>query len=421
MATSSNAFSTANPHALACILEASETRSIISATDIFDAQGIKLWAARQPVTADLQRRLADRKLREPLESCLIAEDGVSPKVLCTALAALADGDSAINLVVKPHLARLLREAAQLEIQPAAQLLLTAAQTARTTLFDHAVAAMALNGALTAAAGGDTPAVRSAMLAGLLHDLGEVYIAPQFGEADADRELDFVSYQQLVVHPHVGYLLIRQLTQYPSVIAQAVAEHHEHLDGSGYPRALQATEISPQGRLLAVTEATLNALRSPYARLLHASVALRAVPGEYDSGWIGQISSLAALQGAAPAVMETPDIQARLDAIEQLLIGAEHAATSLNAQPTSSALHGAMELATFLIGRVRTGWNECGLWGHPAPTAANAAEIEAIEDELYRRLRGVQRAVMLRAGSLPEADASTLSTFCDGLVMGCGAD
>jgi HD domain len=415
--SSSSAFTTANPHALACILEAAETRSIISATDIFDAQGIKLWAARQPVSAELQRRLADRKLREPLEACLIAEDGVSPKILCEALVALADRGGALMPVITPHLARLLRDVANLTLQPAVQLLLTAAQESRPALFDHAVAAMALNGALTASAGGDTAALQVALLSGLLHDLGEVYIAPHFGEADADRELDFVSYQQLVVHPHVGHLLIKQLTHYPSAIAQAVAEHHEHLDGSGYPKALRDPEISAHGRLLAVTEATLNALRDPYARLLHASVALRAVPGEYDPAWVGQISTLAQAQGGTPAVMELTDLEARLGAIERLLIGAEHAAAALSSQPTSPALHGAMTLATFLLGRVRTGWNESGMWGTPTPNSANAAEVEAIEDELYRRLRGVQRAVMLRAGSLPGAEAAELTAFCDGLLMG----
>jgi HD-GYP domain-containing protein (c-di-GMP phosphodiesterase class II) len=65
-----------------------------------------------------------------------------------------------------------------------------------------------------------------MLCGLTHDLGEMYIASAHGEADADRALDFVSYQQLVVHPHVGSLLISQLTNYPASMARAVAEHHE---------------------------------------------------------------------------------------------------------------------------------------------------------------------------------------------------
>jgi HD-GYP domain-containing protein (c-di-GMP phosphodiesterase class II) len=67
-------------------------------------------------------------------------------------------------------------------------------------------------------------------------------------------LDFVSYQQLVVHPHVGQLLLSQLTNYPARRWRApMAEHHERLDGSGYPHALQARRVSPLGRLLAVTE------------------------------------------------------------------------------------------------------------------------------------------------------------------------
>lgn len=63
--------------------------------------------------------------------------------------------------------------------------------------------MALNGGLVAGHGGDTPDIRLAMLCGLLHDIGEMYIEPQHGELEADRELDFISYQQLLVHPHVG--------------------------------------------------------------------------------------------------------------------------------------------------------------------------------------------------------------------------
>ena len=62
------AFHTTNPHALAVILEASETRSIMASEDIFDLKGIKLWAKNQPVTADLQRKLMDRALQRPLET-----------------------------------------------------------------------------------------------------------------------------------------------------------------------------------------------------------------------------------------------------------------------------------------------------------------------------------------------------------------
>ena len=152
---SASAFSSANPHALATILEASETRRIIAATDIFDLAGTKLWARNQPVSAELQRKLLDRKLREPLEACLVAEDGVTSASLGAALAELIERDGRLAPLLRPQASRLLREVTHLHLHPVAQLLLSAAQAARTETFEHAVAAMALSGALMAQQGGQT--------------------------------------------------------------------------------------------------------------------------------------------------------------------------------------------------------------------------------------------------------------------------
>jgi len=412
-----NAFGSANPHALACILEASETRRIIAATDIYDISGMKLWASNQPVSASLQRKLLDRQLRKPLESCLVAEDGVNVVTLANALQALLQGPSPLAPVLRAHGARLMKEVVHLPLHPVAQLLLTAAESARPESFEHAIAAMGLTGALVASGGGDTAAIRLAMLAGLLHDLGEMYIAPRHGEAEADRELDFESYQQLVVHPHVGSLLVSQLTDYPSAIARAVAEHHERLDGSGYPHALAGDKVSPLGKLLSVVEAALNAVRSPFSNLLRASVALRAVPGEFDLRWVGRISRVAAAQPPAQPAMEHADIAARLDALGELLSAAELDVDALAAQPGRPGTRKALELPRYLLSRLRAGWNESGLWSASAMTSGDPAEIEALEDEIYFRLRAVQRATLLNAGQLPAAEKAQLAELCESLSMG----
>lgn len=417
LSTGDNAFGTANSHALTTILEASETKSIIAATDIFDISGIKLWASSQPVSAALQRKLLDRQLRQPLESCLIAEDGVTAATLAQALRELVQSKSPLAPMLRPHGERLAREALQLTLHPAAQLLLTASQAARPQSFDHAVAAMALNGSLMVEGGGDTPEIRQAMLCGLLHDLGEMYIDPSHGEAEADRDLDFVSYQQLVVHPHIGYLLVAQLTHYPSAVARAIAEHHERLDGSGYPHALHGDKMSRLGRLLAVTEAALNAVRSPFDHLLHASVALRAVPGEFDLHWVGKVSQAACAQPPHKAAMEPGDIQARLAALSDVLTAAESNVSALAAQATLPAMQRALGLSQFLLGRLRAGWNESGMWNPRAMVSSDAAEVEAVEDELYFRLRGVQRATLLLAGQLPPEEAAALGALCDSFAMG----
>ena len=410
-------FTSAIPHALAAILQASETRRIIAATDIFDLAGTKLWARDQPVSAALQRKLLDRQLRQPLESCLVAEDGVTSLTLVEATQALVNGDSALAPLLRPHASRLVREAAHLPLHPVVRLLLTAAQSARPQSYAHALSAMVLNGALMAGHGGDTPQIRLAMLCGLLHDIGEMYIDPLHGELEADRELDFTSYQQLVVHPHVGQLLLTQLTNYPGTVSRAVAEHHERLDGSGYPHARHGDSLSPQGRLLAVTEGVLGALRSSHDHLLHASVALRAVPGEFDLHWVGQISRAAGAQAPRQAVMEAGDIQARLEALSEVLGKAESRVSQAAGQATLPALQSALGLSKFLLTRLRAGWNESGLWNPQALVSADAAEVEALEDELYFRLRGVQRATLLLAGTLPAHEAAALAELCDSLAMG----
>jgi hypothetical protein len=278
--------------------------------------------------------------------------------------------------------------------------------------------MALNGALMAASGGDVASIRLAMLCGLTHDLGEMYIASAHGEADADRALDFVSYQQLVVHPHVGSLLISQLTNYPASLARAVAEHHERMDGSGYPHAIESDRFSPLGRLLAVTEATLSAVRSPYDTLLRASVALRAVPGEFDQHWMGRVTQAASALAPQASVMELSEVHSRLVALGGLLTAAETKVAAVAGRADLLPMKKALGLAQFLISRLRAGWNESGMWNTVGALAsADAAEVEALEDELYFRLRGVQRATLLAAGKLPPEEAAVLDEVCGSLAMG----
>jgi HD domain len=407
-------FTTVNPHALATILEASQTKSIIASRDIFDISGTKLWARDQPVSSALQRKLLDRQLRNPIESCLLAEDGVTPQALLLCTEALLARDTPLVGLLRPHASRIVAEVANLPLHAVAQLLLTAGQASRPESFDHAVQAMALAGALMIGHGGSTAELRVAMLAGLLHDLGEMYIDPRYGEADAERKLDFQSYQHLVVHPHVGQLLLSQLTDYPAAMARAIAEHHERLDGSGYPHALQRESVSPLGRLLAVTEATLGVLRGERPELARASIALRVVPGEFDLAWVGGIAAAAKAQPAMAGQLDAPEVQARQVRLDAALQAAQFRAEALLPMAEAPALRDAIALTLHLLGRLRTGWYASGLWASEGLTPQLAAEVEAIEDELFFRLNAIERAAHLRAGALPPADADRLDLLCDSL-------
>lgn len=412
----SAAFNTANPHALATILEASETRSIIAASDIFDINGMMLWARNQPVSHDLQRKLMDRSLQKPLETCLMAEDGITPKRLKDALMMLIDGEGVLTPLLRPHANALLTGVGDVRLHPVAQLLLSAVEAARPASYHHALHAMAMAGAIMDARRADRHAIALAMTAGLLHDVGEMYISPEFGEADAANTLEVETYRQLVVHPHIGQLLLSQLTDYPKDVVRAVAEHHERLDGSGYPYRLTGDRLSELGKLLSATEEALAALRIPGATLHHASVALRVVPGEFDEHLAGPLAAAARVVAPLQARQSAEDLMHALSQLDFSLQGAMNRLTLMLPEQPSENLQRAAQLCHHLLHKLRQGWNESGLWGPSAIGIDQIGEAEAVQDALRARLAQIERMARLTAGSLSADEQDSLDAFCAALVM-----
>lgn len=422
-ATSSPAvdFRSANPHALETILAASETRSIIAARDIVDLKGVKLWARDQPVSRALQERLLDRGLKDPLETSLRAKDGVDHALLARELARRMNGPLAALL--QPVAPALMSALPTVPLHPVAQLLLSAAQSARPVAFAHAVDAMALAGAMALARRAPAVVVSGAMTAGLLHDIGEIYMSPEYGEADIGATLDVDQYRQLVVHPHIGQLLLAQLTDTRPDVVRAVAEHHEHLDGSGFPQCLQGPALSPLGRLVGAAEAALLALREPGATLQHASVAVRVVPGEFDEHMVGPLVAAAHRAAAGQPLPAPTRLRDDLAHLDLALQAALNHLDALQPDPDSldpadegqQGLARATHLARHLLLRLRAGWNESGLWSAAALDGEVAAEAAAVQDALRWRLRAIERAARLSAGPVQGDAADTLDEVCAGLV------
>lgn len=168
-----------------------------------------------------------------------------------------------------------------------------------------------------------------------------------------------------------------------------------MDGSGYAHGLRREALSPLGRLLAVAEVALGALRGELAHLAHVSVALRAQP-------------------LPSASRHTEEVQLRLARLDAALETSYDSAGALAADAESPALKGALALAQYLLGRLRTGWYASGLWSSHSVSDQDAAEVESVEDELFFRLRSIERATRLSAGELQGTDARRLGQLCEGL-------
>lgn len=410
----------ANPDALNAIIKASETYSIVASQDIVDVQGLKLWSQGQPVSSALQQRLLDRKLRHPLEACLAAEDGVTLFSLHADLQACLNQDAPLSRALRPWAPVLLAQVKQLPLHSVAQLLLTAAMATRPSSLPHAVEAMALAGAMASGSGlSSLVDVRQAMLGGLLHDIGEVYIQPQY--LTSPGPLDLIGHKYLIVHPRVAQMLLSKTTDYPQTLCRAIGEHHERLDGSGYPARLLEPGISSLGRLLAIVEMTLGIMRTSRAPLTHADFALRVVPGEFDPAWTSFICHVARVaREHLPTSTAQPDTgeASPLQRIDQRTAQAQQLAETLKAQGRTGPILEIVDTALIRLNRLRQVWSALGLWG-ANPLDLNPRELFELElasQELQQRLSLLQRECLLLGERLGELERMCLEPLWRGILV-----
>jgi PAS domain S-box-containing protein len=88
------------------------------------------------------------------------------------------------------------------------------------------------------------------LAGLIHDLGKISVPAEI--LNRPGELNQIEFELVKCHPQTGYDIIKDIP-FPLPIAQMVLQHHERLDGSGYPQQLRGDQILLESKILAVAD------------------------------------------------------------------------------------------------------------------------------------------------------------------------
>ena len=104
-------------------------------------------------------------------------------------------------------------------------------------------------------------IESILLAARVHDIGKIYVPAEI--LCKTGSLDETEYSLVKTHVQRGYDTLRTI-DFPWPIAQIILQHHERLDGSGYPNGLKQGEILLEARLIGVAD-TLDAMSThrPY--------------------------------------------------------------------------------------------------------------------------------------------------------------
>jgi len=107
-------------------------------------------------------------------------------------------------------------------------------------------------AIAAKMGLDAERIEGLRIAALLHDVGKIRIPVSILNRTGqllDAELEVIK-----VHPQISFEILKNIP-FPWPCARMVLEHHERLDGRGYPQGLKAHEILQESKILAVADVT----------------------------------------------------------------------------------------------------------------------------------------------------------------------
>jgi len=112
------------------------------------------------------------------------------------------------------------------------------------------------------------------MAGVIHDVGKISIPTEI--LSKPGKLTELEFSLIKTHSKIGFDILKEI-EFPWPIAQVVYQHHERMDGSGYPQGLSGEKILLEARIMCVAD-VVEAMAShrPYRAALGIDVALKEI-------------------------------------------------------------------------------------------------------------------------------------------------
>jgi HD-GYP domain-containing protein (c-di-GMP phosphodiesterase class II) len=388
---------TADGHYMKAVAEVGDSRRLIVVHPIYSATGIKLLDSGAALSSRTVERLVGHRLAAPLEQSVAAEEALQPAAIVARARELADANPLLARVVAGAggaADRLWSRLAGAPLPASVLFRLTVAREKFAALYDHSLRAAAT--ALAIGTGARLPDRELALLAtaGLMHDFGMLHADP--ARFDNDQPLDPAGRRQLRAHPLTGMLIAQREPQLNPAIATAILQHHERLDGSGYPSAPGAEHITRLARILMLVELVLAVAEHDTALPeLRLSLMLRANHRSFDRSLVSVL--LAALPGVASGDAVDSDARAAVDRLSHLCTSWKAAAAAAK----TGAQGPIVEYIETRLARLRRLLAEAGIQpaaGLPDEIAADPAalaELGGLAREALWHVRQIASDLTLR--------------------------
>ncbi len=222
--------------------------------DIYSHTGIKLVGAGTHIGSSHHEKLLRHKLLPSLDHALGIENAVSSPSLMEAARVLLEVSGACPAFMReslPERPALMDVLAQIPLPPPIAFKLTVMRETQADLFHRSLFISLVCAHAGMRLGLEEQQVIRLATAALLHDIGLMHVDPQL--LAPEHRMTDLERRHLYTHPITAWLILKNCQEYSPEVLQGVLQHHERLDGSGYPSGLQTEDTGLFGRLIGMAE------------------------------------------------------------------------------------------------------------------------------------------------------------------------
>jgi len=397
-------------HYLKTVTELGDGRKVLAIRDVFSTQGLKLVNRGAQFNSALYQRLLAHKLTPRLDDCLSTEDSITHATLAedAALligceeslrrmrAALPDGDALIDVLSK------------IPLKPQIAFKLSVMRTQRKELFQRSLYVTLVSIYIGMQAGLEERSLVNLATAALVHDIGLLHVDPRLLERSYRMTRE--ERQHLFAHPITAWMILREDPDYAGEIAEAVLQHHERLDGSGYPQGLVGESFGLPGQIITIAEVVASHFGkediSLYPARLETMLKLNA--RRYGRQLIGHLKVFYAFEATSSSQLQEQDkhgIARQLERFNEIFKAWETLRTISTGEPMSDFIHDRMQALKIEV--LDAGLNYdmaeetlAGLLEDPE----SAAHLSVLLDETLFQVDAIVREFRRRWPKAEETDA-----------------
>ena len=249
----------------------SESHAVIASEDICNSQGQLVIPKGQVIDAKASEKIVKFKLLRPIEQSISIENELDAQSLFHAIL--------IFIQSNPHFTEIYEQQDIAEqIKACCSLLcqhdllrqkLTVLSVQLPQIFDQGIFCAWFTVATAMYKQRKLNDIANHFIAAMCHDVGLLHIDPDI--IQKKKPLSNEEWRQIQSHPIISHKILTSIKNLDKSIAIAVLEHHEHLDGTGYPRNLVSEQLDEFGQTLKLIESTYAIYRKhfkPRDRSLH---------------------------------------------------------------------------------------------------------------------------------------------------------